>query len=143
MIRNVVPFRRWHYNWLTERIAAADVGAGVPLDEALLRQLEAHNSWTGVIDGEPIVCAGTVLQWPGRHIAWAYLGNDTARHMLWITREVLRNLALVKGRIELTARCDFPAGCKWAAMLGFRVETPRMANFGPGGEDHTGYVRLN
>jgi hypothetical protein len=143
MIRTVAPFKRFHYEWLTSRVAAADVGLGVELSGEVLAQLEAQNSWTGAIDGVPIVCAGTMLQWPGRHAAWAYLGDDTAPHMLWITKETLARLDAVKGRIEATVRCDFSAGHRWAKMLGFKVETPLMERFGPGGEDHTGYVRFN
>ena len=142
-MRQVVPFKRYHYRWLTERIAAADIGMGVDLSDSILVDLEKQNSWTGVVDGEPLVCAGTMLQWPGRHAAWAYLGNDTAPHMLWITKETLVRLDAVKGRIELTVRCDFPAGHRWAKMLGFKVETPRMEAYGPGGEAHTAYVRFN
>jgi hypothetical protein len=141
VIRNVVPFKRWHYAWLTARTPSAD--PGIIMGEPILAELEAQNSWTGVLDGDPLVCAGTMQQWPGRHIAWAYLGRDTAPHMLWITREVARRLEEVRGRIELTVRCDFGAGHRWAEMLGFKLETPCMKGFGPSGEDHTGYVRFN
>lgn len=136
-MKAVVPFRRWHYKWLMDRTA------GVFMPEPVLAQLEGENSWTGVVENDPLVCAGTVQQWPGRHVAWAYLGDDTGPHMRWITREVQQNLTRVQGRIELTVRCDFPAGHRWAEMLGFKVETPRMEGFGPEGEDHTGYVRFN
>jgi hypothetical protein len=32
---------------------------------------------------------------------------------------------------------------KWAKMLGFRVETPLLTMFGPEGESHVSYVRIN
>ena len=140
--RLVVPFRRHHYEWLRESNPTAEGGMFVP-SESVLAQLEAQNSWTGVVDGSPVVCAGTIRQWPGRHTAWAYLGKSTGPHMVWITKAVLGNLAVVEGRIEFTVRSDFPIGQRWARMLDFKVENPRMERYGPEGEDHVGFVRIN
>lgn len=140
--RLVVPFRAHHYEWLAESNPTADGGMFTVTDRVLM-QLEQQNSWTGVVDGTPIACAGTYIQWPGRSTAWAYLGKNTAPHMKWITKAVLANLAGVKGRIELSVRADFPAGQRWARMLGFEVETPCLKAFGPQGEDHVGFVRIN
>jgi hypothetical protein len=52
-------------------------------------------------------------------------------------------LAMVKGRLELTVRFDFDEGHRWAKMLGFKVETPVMPFYGPEGEPHSMYVRIN
>ena len=138
--RIVVPFRRWHYDWLAPR---AEGGRLPAMSDGLMAQLEVSNSWTGVIDDVPLVCAGTVQAWPGRHQAWAYVSRGTLRHMSWITSEVLSNLARVKGRIELTVRADFPAGLRWAKTLGFKIETPCLEAFGLDGENHVGFVRIN
>lgn len=140
--RLVVPFKSWHYEWLAAKGPASDRYT-VKSIQAISSQLEACNSWTGVVGGDPVVCAGTLPQWPGRHIAWAYLAQNTGPHMLWITREVKKVLARVEGRVELTVRSDFPAGMKWAEMLGFKVETPLLKAYGPSGESHTGFVRFN
>ena len=142
MAHSVVPFRRWHYDWLRESNPVADGGMFVATEDILV-QLEQQNSWTGVVDGDPIVCAGTIAQWPGRHTAWAYLGKSTGPHMVWITKAVLANLAVIKGRVEMTVRSDFPVGQRWATMLGFEVETPCMRAYGPQGESHVGFVRIN
>jgi hypothetical protein len=140
MDRKVVPFKRWHYDW----IGISAEPRSVRPHESVLAQLEQENSWTGIVDGEVIFCAGTVAQWPTRHTTWALLQETLSRqHMLWVTKEVLKGLATVKGRIELTVRTDFPAGKQWARMLGFQVETPLLKMFGPEGEDHIGYVRMN
>lgn len=138
----VKPFRAHHYEWLRESNPTADGGMFVATREMLV-QLEQQNSWTGVVDGTPIACAGTYVQWPGRHTAWAYLGKNTGPHMKWITKAVIANLAGVKGRIELTVRADFELGQRWARMLGFEVESPCLKAFGPLGEDHVGFVRIN
>lgn len=136
----VVPFRAHHYHWLTAAGAAAEGISPVVMTPEWLVQLEHTNAWTGVVDGAPIVCAGTIEQWPGRHIAWAYLVDETRPHMLWITREVLAQLEQVKGRVECTVRRDFEPGRRWARLLGFRPESI-LKKYGPEGEDHIGYVR--
>jgi hypothetical protein len=137
--RRVVPFKRWHYEWLANAGQAVDQRTRI--SDYTLAQLEQFNSWTGVMDGSPVLCAGTIQQWPGRHIAWAYLNESTGRQMLRITNEVKRKLLEVKGRIEFTVRADFPAGHRWAKLIGFEVETPLLKAYGPEGEDHVGYVR--
>jgi hypothetical protein len=76
-------------------------------------------------------------------MAWTYLGQNTQRDMVRITKEALRKLSEVKGRIEMTVRADYRQGLRWAEMLGFRVETPLLEKFGPFGEDHVGFVRIN
>lgn len=105
--------------------------------------MESANSWTGVVDGTPVVCAGTLQQWPGRHTAWAYVAKGTRPHMAWITERVRENLDGLKGRIELTVRADFAPGLRWARRLGFAVESPLLKMYGPHGEDHVGFVRIN
>jgi hypothetical protein len=137
MVRAIVPFRRWHIGWLQTDEPT--------LDEAALPVLEQQNSWTAVVDGEPVACGGTIEQWKGRHVAWTYMSPRSGRHMSFITRAVLRNLATIAGRIELTVRRDFEQGHRWARILGFAVENPPgiLAGFGPMGEDHVSYVRFN
>lgn len=140
MDRKIVPFRRWHYDWLG---IGVERGGFAP-SPLVLAQLEESNSYTGIIDGDVVFCAGTTAQWPTRHVGWALLHERLSRpHMLWITREVRAGLERVRGRIELTVRADFPAGMRWAEMIGFHVETPRLEMYGPDGEDHIGYVRVN
>lgn len=136
------PFRAWHIGWIKDK--GLPVGGWIDPSEELLFTLEKHNSWTAIGDeGEPIACGGTVQIWPGRHSAWAYMGPITAPHMVVITRYALECLARAKGRIEMTVRVDFEAGHRWAKMLGFKVETPVMPFYGPGGEAHSAYVRFN
>lgn len=140
MDRKIVPFKRWHYEWLD---AVAEPGY-TPLHPSVLAVLEQQKSYTGIVDGEVVFCAGTVEQWPTRHTSWAALHEKlSAQHILWITREVRAGLDRVKGRIELTVRRDFPQGMKWARLLGFHLETPLLACYGPEGEDHAGFVRIN
>jgi hypothetical protein len=140
VIRKIVPFKRWHYTWLGP---AAEGAEAIPVSAETLALLEGARSWTAMVDGEVIGCGGTIQQWPGRHTAWAYFSYLSGPHMGWATRAVRRGLAEVQGRIEFTVRADFEAGHRWARLLGFAVETPRLVAFGPTGEDHVGYTRHN
>lgn len=115
----------------------------MPYDAATLMEMERQNSWTAVVDGDPIACGGTLKQWPRRHTAWTYMTAKTGPHMMFLTRTVKDVLKKVPGRVEMTVRYDFEQGHRWARILGFEVETPRLKNYGPESEDHTGYVRFN
>jgi hypothetical protein len=139
MLRKLVRFMPWHLDWLDEH---GEPGA-FTAPHAVRVELMKQNSWTGIVDGSVMFCAGTVMQWPGRHTSWAVLHKDSGPHMLWITRMVRANLASVQGRIELTVRADFPQGMHWARLLGFIIESPVLEKYGPEGEDHVGYVRIN
>ena len=139
--RRVTPFMPWHYDWL--RASEPAEGATLTIDETTLGVIAKSNSWTGAVDGAPVICAGTIQHWPGRHMAWAYVARGTLKHLSWITERVRENLAGLKGRIEFTVRADFAPGLRWAKSLGFEVETPLMKSFGPLGENHVGFVRIN
>jgi hypothetical protein len=141
MIYRVVRFKRWHLDWLIDA-GDAEGGRFPHQDAATLRFMEAQNSWTLMVDGTPVMCGGTMQQWPGRHIAWAYLNKLAGRHMRFITKGARRILDGVRGRVEITVREDFMGGHRWARMLGFEEETPLMRGYGPDGEDHVGYVKI-
>lgn len=139
-MRALVPFRRWHYNWLVEQGEPGDHVVHLP--EGVLAQLETQDSWTAVVDNDPVAAGGLVQHWPGRFLAWTYMGPRTAQHMRWLTRLVREHLKDKQGRFEMTVRADFRPGQRWAEMLGFQVETPVLRQYGPSGEDHIGYVRI-
>lgn len=140
MIRKFVPFKPWHHAWLGER---AEPGDFIAFPDWLLEEISTQNAWTGVLDGEIMICCGTHELWPGRHTAWAALKKSSGPHMTWITRACRKILLRAEGRIELAVRTDFPEGLRWAGMLGFHVETPLMLAWGPDGQDHVGFVRFN
>jgi hypothetical protein len=134
-------FQRWHVPHLGDPAAGFSTFAQ---DFGMLQSLEAApNNWTMFSGGEPIASGGTLELWPGRSVAWAHLGVVTAEHMLAITREAYRCVRRPQGRVEMTVRMDFPAGHRWAAMLGFKVETACLENYDPDGTDHVGYVLVN
>lgn len=117
------------------------------------------NVWTILWNDEPLLCGGTVEQWPGRHIAFAFLNKTTGRHMIFTTKAAIQIVNNVQGRVEFTVRRDFAKGHRWARLIGFHVEEcpdlmverlpvstrvpGQMKAFGPEGEDHVAYVRFN
>lgn len=138
----VMPFRRWHVDWLLD-VGDAEGGFFRP-DQGTMQALERQpNSWTLVLNGDPLMCGGTLEQWPGRHMAWAYLNKNTGRHMYVVTKLASEYVRRAKGRIEFTVREDYEKGHRWARMLGFEVETPLLRAYGPEGEAHVGYVLFN
>ena len=137
-------FQRWHLAWL-EGNGEPSEGYVPQFPPHILRTMESGLSWTGSYVGQPIVCGGLIEMWPGRYHCWAFLNDNSAKHMLWITRAVLDKLGGIEGRIEMTVRRDFKAGHRWAKLLGFSVENAPgiLEKFGPMGEDHIAYVRFN
>lgn len=138
MTRNVVPFRHWHYDWLPAAVPGQE---RISIGQPVLEGLEKHNSWTAVLDNDVIACAGTIQEWPGRHRAWAFMTYATSSHMLWLSRAVLAKTEHLKGRIDFTVRSDFHAGHRWAQLLDFKAEA-LFEKWGPEGEDHIQYVRI-
>ena len=121
----------------------AEGGKTYDLGATTLAELELGRNWTAVVDGDPVACGGAVEQWPGRNMVWLYSGKMCATHMLWLTREALKIVAAIPGRLELTVRHDFAPGHRWARMLGFEIETPVLRAYAPDGANHVGYSRVN
>lgn len=142
MILEVVAFEPEHHTAL-EADAAPVGGATGLVTYPMLRLMASNPSLTLLADGRPVACGGVLQQWPGRYSGWAFLNPSSARHMVAVTRGTRNLLDALVGRIEMTVRVDFHAGHRWAKMLGFEIETPLLRAFGPEGEDHVGYVRLN
>ena len=141
MTLSVVPYKAWYLKWLQDKGAAE--GGGLRFTEDQMWALEDHPGWVALNGETPIAAGGVVRIWPGRWSAWAFLPKDSGPHMLFITRAARECLKTVKGRIEMTSQCEFNPGHRWARLLGFALETPRMEKYGPDGEAHTSYVRIN
>lgn len=133
-MRRVVPFRRWHLDRLN---------LNMKLSDTELDNMERQNSYSLIVSDEVVACAGTVQLWPGRHQAWAYMTPESGKHMRWITREVLRGIEKIKGRVEMTVLVGFEAGQRWARMLGFTLEAPVMKAYAPDGTDQSLWARIN
>ena len=107
------------------------------------RKLAAAPSFT-VLDGdEVIMCAGAFELWPGRRLAWALLAESIGHRMIFCVRTTRRFMVeLAAPRYELDVELDHEEGHRFARLLGFEVETPRMRAYYPDGKDGTMYVRV-
>jgi hypothetical protein len=104
---------------------------------------EYGQAWTALIGGVPIACAGLVEIWQGRAYAWALLAEGAGRYLLPVTREIRSRLdASGFARVEMAVDAGFIAGCRWAELLGFKLETPEpMRKYLPNGRDAYLYAR--
>lgn len=74
--------------------------------------------------GRVIGFGGLQLIWPGRAVAWCFLGADIPK-AAWVplTRAVRQVLALFDvRRVEIDVRADFWPAHRWAFRLGFKCE---------------------
>lgn len=100
----------------------------------------AISAWAGA---ECVCAAGIVEIYRHRAVAWALMSENAGPYLRKITRKVQSALALHPAkRIEMLVNYEFDAGHRWAKMLGFEVEAPRMRCSGVYGNDETMYVRI-
>lgn len=122
--------------------AQAEQMALTPENLAVL--LTSGSVWAAYREGVPVAIAGLLEFWPGRVVAWAYIGRRAGPAMLKVTRMARRELARIhavhagQGRIELCVQDGHDAGGRWARQLGFFVES-RMRRF-YGGKDYYMYI---
>jgi len=138
----VEPFEPWHL----ELIAAQGV-QGAQLHEVSIvpvqyaKFLRPAGPAVTAFHVDHIVMCGGIIESLGIGTAWAVLASDAGRHMLWLHRATERFLEMQHlRRIEATVEKGFSAGCRWAELLGFRLEG-EMAAYGPNRETHLRYGR--
>lgn len=134
-------FKRWH---LPRMLEWGDSEGGFYQPDAYTMQYmeKEPNNWTLVVGNMPLLCGGTMAQWPHRHTSWAFLNKHSGPHMAAVVRRARWIIRQPGCRVDMTVRKDFAAGHKFARVLGYRVETPLLPKYGPEGEDHVGYVFL-
>ena len=113
------------------------------MDDAYAELLDGGSAYTALSDGKVIGCAGIMQTAKNRWEAWALLSNDSGKHMVGVTRAVIKFLNdNPKPRVETHVRDDFKVGHKWMKMLNFKCETPDgMPNYGDDGHDYYLYAR--
>lgn len=130
----VIPFQAEHY---------LDASRGLPVlgDRLETGQAFARTgpAWTGMIGDAIGGCAGIMILLPGVGEAWAVLTPLGCQHMRFIHRAVRDGLATIirehgLRRVQARVLADFAPGRRWAAHLGFCVES-RMLRAAPGGRD--------
>ena len=138
----IVPFQSGHIFDL--RLQAAQQRFAEAFTPEHARALElAGQAYTAIADGRPVACSGLVEQWEGRALAWALLDGEMGPHaFLRVSRAVRRYLdATSYRRIEMQVDADHAQAIRWAALLGFEVESKRR-KFLPDGRDAFEFVRI-
>lgn len=137
----VIPFRAEHFRDIYVQPAQEYVRRYVTAEE--VRQLEAQNSFTVVHNNILLACFGWVTVYPTRALLWALIAGNSGPHFVGMTRIAKR---LVEGlefkRLEMEVDCEFEQGHRWAKMLGFTLEAPRLRGFRPDGGDSAIYARV-
>jgi RimJ/RimL family protein N-acetyltransferase len=127
------------------RFEAADLAALATLAEAMVppEQLpiigeaieKLGRSWTGVVDGQVVGCAGFIDQHPGNAKVWATFTAAIPRGA-WprIVRLIRAELARApEARLEATCPVGFGAGLGFLRWLGFELEC-KARRYGPDGD---------
>lgn len=141
---NVVPFKPEHVRQMSVQPIQRIEMDGNDTKEHL-EMLSQHVAYTGISDGNIIVCAGFFPIWENRYYAWALLSDLMNKNdMIVITRAVKRGMDLLNSaRIETVVQSDFETGHRWMNILGFKRETPEpMKKYFPHGGDAVLYARV-
>lgn len=140
MTFQVIPYQPQHLHAIDLQGPQKLLGDWVTPAQA--DSLVGRYSFTGVHDGQPIVCAGVVELWHNRFLTWAYLDSRAGRCFMQIHMAVRSFLNTLQGaRVEAAVDCDFENGHRWVKTLDFRLEAPRMVKFLPNGKDCSLYSR--
>lgn len=96
--------------------------------------------YAGFLEGKLLGVAGICILWPGVGEAWAVPTDWGRRHAGAYHRAVrdgYRQIVAEQAlrRVHAWVDAEFWAGIRWAMALGFRVETPRLRQYGPDGHD--------
>ena len=105
--------------------------------------LAKGDSFTGIIDGRIVVCAGVVPMWAGRGETWALIAGDIGklgmRELHYAARRYLEMSQL--RRIEAHCDASFKQAHRWLKLLGFQYEGP-LAKYTPDGRDCLRFARI-
>lgn len=140
---NIVPFKAEYFHRLNIQPSQAHTRAYIT--DASLAALEFTGGGVAVLEGDEVLAVGGVFPaWPGRGVAWVLNSERFCKMPLTFVRVLRKVLADAPfRRIELTITCDTPNATKFAKVLGFELEIPRMKHYGVDGSDQAQYVRFN
>ena len=137
----VIPFEASHLRLMTVQPSQQEVLQQVSDD--CLAVLENTNAYTVVLDGIIVCCAGVVEYYKGRGEAWSYLGADLGSNMVPVYRAIKKYIDTIDvRRVEMTVDVDFEPGHRFAKLLGFELEAPRMKAYDINGRDKALYARI-
>lgn len=137
----IVPFRAEHLFLMDPQDSQQGELGSISLAEA--KELEGLSAFTAMQDGEVIGCGGVFPFHPQRALCWTYISKQAGRHFTQLHRRVKLFIDTVGyNRLEMDVAYEFEQGHRWAKLLGFEVEAPRMRCYFNNGGDATKYVRI-
>lgn len=138
----IVPFKAQHM--ADFEVQERQVSEATLLTPQECAALEATSAYSIIVEGKVLAVFGIIDVWAGRAIAWSYVSKNIGKHYMQLHKAALRLCDSFEGdRLELYVDHDFEEGHRWAKMLGFELETPRMRKFRPNGQgDSSMYVRI-
>jgi hypothetical protein len=138
----VVPFDPSHLIELRLQNAQQHLGGEILKPEYAQAVDIPANAFTGMSDGQPVVCSGIVPIWENRALAWALFSPNAGAHMVKIVAAIRRFLdATEYRRVEAYTECDFVQGNRMLSLLGFKLEG-KAAAYTPSGADVFLYGRV-
>jgi len=137
----VIPFEASHLRLMNVQPSQQEILQRVT--DEFLSQLENTNAYTVVLDGVIVCCAGVIEYYKGRGEAWSYLGADLGSNMVPVYRAIKKYIDTIDvRRVEMTVDVDFEPGHRFAKLLGFELEAPRMKAYDINGRDKALYARI-
>lgn len=100
--------------------------------------VEAADSFTGLLDGKPVLCGGVFQYWNGRGLLWSVFNEECKSNFVPVFRGIKKFLSeqlKIYNRIEVAIPCDFEAGKRRIKLLGFKLECEKAEKFLPNGQD--------
>jgi len=138
----LVKFKAEHVRELIP-LSAVNALCGHLRDDQLAALEKSDHSFTGMVDGKVIGCAGVIRYWEGRGEAWALFDPKIGRRLFVEIRQIVGRFFEVSPyrRIEAVVVADFKPGRKFVESLGFRLEAPCLKGYFPEGQDAALYAR--
>lgn len=137
-----VPFDPSHIERI--KVQEEQVWELTALTQEHLESLTQNESWSAFNGERCLGCAGILdlPGWPHRSVAWALVGASLGRSMVPVVRFAREFLQYYPvPRVETYVDCEFEEGHRFAEMLGFKLEAPRMVKYGHDGRDMALYAR--
>ncbi len=130
----LVHFEEWH------TFKMLDQKCNIDVKELFLsgkgKSLESTNSFTGFLNGEPVVCGGILEIWQNRGQVWCIFNEECKYNFVPVFRGIrnfIRNSSFK--RIEICVPFGFKKGMRRAEMLGFKLECAMAKKYLPDGSD--------
>ena len=121
------------------RVADLDGRYGPELEQTATSFAMSGSARTLCLYGQPLACAGILIQWSGLGFAWAIVSALARQHPRALhggvklgLREMIEEHHL--RRVEAVVLAHFWVGRRWLQALGFEEES-LMPRYGPLGED--------